>query len=217
MLFVNDSIDIIGGAGNVANNLKKLGAQVDIISVIGHCKVSIELTNLLSDLGISTENLIMQKNRISSKKTRIISSHQQVVRYDRESSDDIDITSQNLIVKKFEKIIDCYDIVLLSDYGKGVLTNQLTQNLIKIAKKHGKKVLVDPKGKDYSKYKDAFLLTPNKKEASDATQVDILDNDSLNKAIIALKSLCNLEFSLITLRVHSRNLLVGGLAARRAG
>jgi D-beta-D-heptose 7-phosphate kinase/D-beta-D-heptose 1-phosphate adenosyltransferase len=96
-------------------------------------------------------------------------------------------------------MISKYDIILLSDYGKGVLTNQLTHALIEIAKKNCKKVLVDPKGKDYSKYKDAFLLTPNKKEASEATKVDIVDNDSLNKAIIELKNLCNLDFSLITL------------------
>jgi D-beta-D-heptose 7-phosphate kinase/D-beta-D-heptose 1-phosphate adenosyltransferase len=87
----------------------------------------------------------------------------------------------------------------LSDYGKGVLTKGLTSSLIAIANENGKKVLVDPKGLDYSKYKDAFLLTPNKKEASEATQINIKDEVSLTRAIIQLKIQCNLDISLITL------------------
>ena len=196
---ISSESTLLGGAGNVANNLMRLGARVDLISVIGACDVSNELLKLLSNLKISTKNLIVQKNRISSKKTRIIASQQQVVRYDRESADDIDTDSQTAIINAFTNMVSKYEIILLSDYGKGVLTNQLTQTLIKISKKHSKKVLVDPKGRDYSKYKDAFLLTPNKKEASDATKVDIVDDDSLNEAIIELKNLCNLQLSLITL------------------
>ncbi|HIF15046.1 MAG TPA: bifunctional heptose 7-phosphate kinase/heptose 1-phosphate adenyltransferase, partial [Bacteroidetes bacterium] len=121
---------VLGGAGNVVNNLKKLGAQVDVISVVGNCEISNELTNLLSDIEVDTKYLITQKNRISSKKSRIIASQQQVVRYDRESSDDIDIESQNTIIETFNKIVKDYEVILLSDYGKGVLTNQLTQSLI---------------------------------------------------------------------------------------
>jgi D-beta-D-heptose 7-phosphate kinase / D-beta-D-heptose 1-phosphate adenosyltransferase len=190
---------VLGGAGNVINNLKKLGAQVDVISVIGDCEISNELMNLLSNIKIDTKYLITEKNRTASKKTRIISSQQQVVRYDRESKDDINLKSQNSIIKTFNKIIKDYEVLLLSDYGKGVLTNQLTQSLIKIANKHGKKVLVDPKGSDYTKYKDAFLLTPNKKEASEATKVSIKDEASLIEAITHLKSEFNLNVSIITL------------------
>ena len=193
---------VLGGAGNVVNNLKKLGAQVDIMSVVGSCEISSELMNLLEDIKVHTKFLITQKNRISSKKTRIIASQQQVVRYDRESSDDIDAESQKTIIKTFNNIVNDYEVILLSDYGKGVLTNQLTQSLINIAKKFNKKVLVDPKGIDYLKYKGAFLLTPNKKEASIATKINILDHASLTKAIVKLKSMCNLDISLITLSEH---------------
>ena len=87
----------------------------------------------------------------------------------------------------------------MSDYGKGVLVSELTQSLITIANENGKKVLVDPKGLDYSKYKGAYLLTPNKKEASEATQIDIKDNESLTQAITQLKTECDLDVSLITL------------------
>ena len=190
---------VLGGAGNVVNNLKKLGAQVDIMSVVGSCEISSELMNLLEDIKVHTKFLITQKNRISSKKTRIIASQQQVVRYDRESSDDINAESQKTIIQTFNDIVNEYEVILLSDYGKGVLTNQLTQSLINIAKKFNKKVLVDPKGIDYLKYKGAFLLTPNKKEASIATKINIADDASLTDALVELKSICNLDISLVTL------------------
>jgi len=190
---------VLGGAGNVVNNLKKLGAQVDIVSVVGNCRISNELKKLLEDIKVHTKFLITQKNRISSKKTRIIASQQQVVRYDRESSDDIDAESQKTIIKTFNNIVNDYEVILLSDYGKGVLTNQLTQSLINTAKKYNKKVLVDPKGIDYLKYKGAFLLTPNKKEASIATKINIVDDASLTDALVELKSICNLDISLVTL------------------
>ena len=190
---------VLGGAGNVVNNLKKLGAQVDIMSVVGSCEISSELMKLLEDIKVHTKFLITQKNRTSSKKTRIIASQQQVVRYDRESSDDINAESQKTIIKTFNNIVNEYEVILLSDYGKGVLTNQLTQSLINTAKKHNKKVLVDPKGIDYLKYKGAFLLTPNKKEASIATKINIVDDASLTDALVELKSICNLDISLVTL------------------
>jgi D-beta-D-heptose 7-phosphate kinase/D-beta-D-heptose 1-phosphate adenosyltransferase len=190
---------VLGGAGNVINNLNALGAQVDVISVIGGCEISDELKVLLGDIGVDTQYLITQKDRITSKKSRIIASQQQVVRYDRESTDEISSESQKEILATFGNIISDYDGVLLSDYGKGVLTKELTASLIAIANENNKKVLVDPKGLDYSKYKGAYLLTPNKKEASEATQVNIKDDASLTQAIIQLKTECNLDVSLITL------------------
>ena len=126
-------------------------------------------------------------------------SQQQVVRYDRESTDEISSESQKKVLAAFGRIIADYDGVLLSDYGKGVLTKGLTSALITIANENKKKVLVDPKGLDYSKYKGAFLLTPNKKEASEATQINIKDEASLTQAITQLKAQCDLDVSLITL------------------
>jgi D-beta-D-heptose 7-phosphate kinase / D-beta-D-heptose 1-phosphate adenosyltransferase len=196
---VNSESVVLGGAGNVVNNLKVLGAQVDIISVIGSCEVSDELKNLLKKIEVGSQYLITQEDRISSKKSRIIAAQQQVVRYDRENSDEISVESQKLILKFFSSIINNYDILILSDYSKGVLTSNLTKSLIVIANKANKKVLVDPKGLDYSKYKGAYLLTPNKKEASEATQVTIKDDASLAKAITQLKTECDLDVSLITL------------------
>ena len=196
---VNSESSVLGGAGNVINNLRALGTQVDVISVVGGCEISDELKALLTNINVSTQYLITQKDRITSKKSRIIAAQQQVVRYDRESSDEIGAESQKSILDTFTNIIANYNGVLLSDYGKGVLTSDLTQSLISIANKNNKKVLVDPKGLDYSKYKGAYLLTPNKKEASEATQVNIKDDASLTQAISQLKTQCDLTVSLITL------------------
>jgi len=196
---VDNESSVLGGAGNVINNLNALGAEVDVISVVGECETSRELIELLKDISINNKYLTTQKNRIISKKSRIIASQQQVVRFDRECIDEITKISQLSILETYEKIIKNYDLVLLSDYGKGVLTFDLTQSLIKIANQNNKKLLVDPKGLDYSKYKGAFLLTPNKKEASEATKINIRDNNSLAKAILRLKKQCDLEVSLITL------------------
>lgn len=191
--------EVLGGAGNVVNNLKKLGAKVDIFSVIGDCEVSSDIIKLLGDIRVSTQNLIKQKSRIVSKKTRIIASHQQVVRYDRESKDDIKLQTEDKLIKKIKGSIDHYDIMLLSDYGKGVLTKNVTRALIDLANTRGIKVLVDPKGDDYSKYLGAFLLTPNKKEASEITKIDIKDRKSLLKAAKKLKNDLDLKISLITM------------------
>ena len=196
---VDHESKVLGGAGNVVSNLKKFGAKVDVISVLGNCEISNELLDLLSDIKVDTKYLVIQKNRISSKKSRIISSQQQVVRFDRECSDEINEKSQNTIIKTFKNIVKNYEVILFSDYEKGIFTKKLTQSLINIAKENNKKVLIDPKGSDYLKYKGAYLLTPNKKEASIATEINIQDEDSLNDAIVKLKSMYALEISLITL------------------
>ncbi len=178
---------VLGGAGNVINNLYALGAQVSVMSVVGDCEICDELKALLADIEVNTNHLITQKNRITSKKSRIIASQQQVVRYDRESTDEISHESQNLLLKSFKNLVASYDAILLSDYGKGVLTFELTQSLITIANKNGKKVLIDPKGLDYSKYKGAYLLTPNKKEASESLATHI--NNNGKKVLIDPKGL----------------------------
>ena len=196
---IDDENTVLGGAGNVVNNLVALGAQTDILSVIGDCDIANELGTLLSNINVSTNHLVKEKGRLSSKKSRIIASHQQVIRYDRESDYDISEKSQQTLFDQYKKILKQYDIVLLSDYGKGVLTDSLTRDLIQEANNLGIKVLVDPKGINYFKYSGAYLLTPNKKEASLATNIDIIDDSSLLRAITQLKEKCSLNVSLITL------------------
>ena len=196
---IEKETSVLGGAGNVIHNLKALGAEVSVISVIGDDANAEELKRLLTQIDISDADIRIQNGRNTSKKSRIIASQQQVIRYDKESTEDISTSMQEQIIANFKASVDAYDIILLSDYGKGVLTDTLTKTLISLAKACGKKVLVDPKGSDYSKYKGATLLTPNKKEAIEASKVNIIDEATLVKAITTLKDTCELEVSLITL------------------
>jgi D-beta-D-heptose 7-phosphate kinase/D-beta-D-heptose 1-phosphate adenosyltransferase len=196
---VKKESSVLGGAGNVINNLFALGANVDVISVIGDDFVANELKILLEKIEVSSSNLIVENNRKTSKKSRLIASQQQVLRYDMESIDDINEESSHKILENLKLNIKKYNSIILSDYGKGVLTTNLTKEIIKIANENKVKVLVDPKGKDYSKYKGSYTLTPNKKEAMEATNIDIKDQKSLIEALEDLKQKCNLEVSLITL------------------
>jgi D-beta-D-heptose 7-phosphate kinase/D-beta-D-heptose 1-phosphate adenosyltransferase len=190
---------VLGGAGNVINNLSALGAKVSVLSVVGEDANAYELKSMLEKIEVEIAHLVVQKGRDTSKKSRIIASQQQVVRYDKESTEDISSQSQEAIIESFKKNISSYEMILLSDYGKGVLTNELTHTLIDIANENGKKVLVDPKGEDYTKYSGAYLLTPNKKEAIEASKIDIKDKNTLLEAITKLKNECQLSVGLITL------------------
>lgn len=189
---------VLGGAGNVINNLKALEADVTVISAIGDDEAGDELKSMLENLGVK---LLLSKEagRKTSKKSRIIVSNQQVVRYDKESKTQICNSSQENILNNLASIIDGLDVILLSDYGKGVLGEELTRSIIALANSKNKKVLVDPKGDDYSKYSGAYLLTPNKKEASLATKIKIDSKESLITAIKKLKDDINLGVSVITL------------------
>jgi D-beta-D-heptose 7-phosphate kinase / D-beta-D-heptose 1-phosphate adenosyltransferase len=196
---IDKESSVLGGAGNVINNLRALGSRVDVLSVVGDDYVANELKALLENIKVQSNMLIIEQNRKTSKKSRLIASQQQVLRYDNESIEDISSASEKEIINKLSANISNYDVVILSDYGKGVLTTKLTQEIISISNKNKVKVFVDPKGKDYSKYKGAYTLTPNKKEAIEASNILINDNESLEKAIKKLKEECELEVSLITL------------------
>ena len=195
----------LGGCGNVVSNLIALGAEVGVVSVVGDDDLGKEILELLDARGAKAELVLSQSGRKSSQKSRIMVSHQQVIRLDTESISDINCADE--IVGKFADILASYDIVLLSDYGKGVLSNYLTKQIISIAKNNHKMILVDPKGKDYSKYKGATLLTPNKKEASEALGFSIDSDESLELALKSMKLNYELEYSLITLSEDGIGLL----------
>ncbi len=195
---IKSETTVLGGAGNVVNNLCALGADVTVMSVIGDDEVANELSSMLDNLGVE-RFLILDEKRKTTKKSRIIASHQQVVRYDKESKNEIDSECEKTLVYKIFETIDKYDVVILSDYGKGVLTESLIHKIIFAASGADIKVLVDPKGEDYSKYRGAYLLTPNKNEAKMATNVEIVDDISLLQALKKLRDSASLEVPMITL------------------
>jgi len=190
---------VLGGAGNVISNLKTLGAHVSVASVIGDDDNGVELVAMLKEIGVDTQNIVVQKERKTSKKSRVIAVSQQILRYDKESKEKITSASVDAIMSALSQAIAEYDIVVLSDYGKGVLTDDLCQRVIKLSNENKVRVLVDPKGSDFSKYKGAYLLTPNKKEAVIATGIEIKDERTLEEALLKLKTDCKLGISLITL------------------
>ena len=187
---------LLGGAGNVINNLLALGAKVNVASVIGDDKNGEWIKKRLSSKDIDLNNLVCQKARHTSKKTRVISSNQQMLRFDKESKDDISKESEE---KLLEVMSNEYDLILLSDYAKGVLTDSLTKKIIAYANIKNIPVFIDPKGSDYSKYSGATLITPNKKEAEIATGIKIVDDEGLKKAGFMLKEKYDLDSVIITL------------------
>ncbi|MCD6173807.1 MAG: bifunctional heptose 7-phosphate kinase/heptose 1-phosphate adenyltransferase, partial [Sulfurimonas sp.] len=121
---------VLGGAGNVINNLVALGAEVSVSSVIGDDENGIELKSMLKTIGVDSQNIIIQKERKTSKKSRVIASSQQVIRYDKESKENISDESVGNILDSLIGTISKYDAIILSDYGKGVLREKLCQGVI---------------------------------------------------------------------------------------
>ena len=199
ILNVSNESSVLGGAGNVLNNLVALGAEVEIYSVIGSCDIAKTLRKMLSEINIKTTFLVEDKSRKTSIKTRLIASHQQIIRYDKESTSEISNEQAELIANEIDKNIINSDLIIISDYGKGVVTDYLAKKVIESGKTNKIKVLVDPKGKDYSKYSGAYLLTPNKIEASLASGIQINDDDDTKLVIKKLKKDICLSVSLITL------------------
>ena len=196
---IKEETTVLGGAGNVVNNLVSLGAKVDVLSVVGNDDNAQELFEILEKTGIKTEAIFKQEGRKTSKKSRVIASHQQVVRFDLESKDDISAMSAAKLIEACKRILHGVDVVLLSDYGKGVLTFDVTTTIIKLAKALKKPILVDPKGEDYRKYKGSTIITPNKKEAALATKIAIIDEASLHEAGNRLRNELALDYAIITL------------------
>ena len=199
ILEVGRENSLLGGAGNVINNLIALDSRVSVYSVIGNDEGADLAEKLLKEAGAECTALIRQEERVTTKKSRVIASNQQIIRFDDENREDISLRSQYELLTTLSQNIFGYDAILLSDYGKGVLTPTLTRDIISLAFAHNKPVLVDPKGDDYSKYHGATLLTPNRKEASLATKIDITDNVTLEEAGFKLKKELDLDYGIVTL------------------
>lgn len=189
----------LGGACNVAHNLISLGAKVELCGVIGEDRAGEELLSQAKELGIGTSHIYQDSQRQTTQKSRVLVSNQQILRVDREDRGEVSSEVLSQIFNTIAKEITSFDGVILSDYGKGVLSEKMTRELITLANQHQKIILCDPKGSDYSKYKNATLLTPNKKEAKEATGIEIDNPETLLLALNSLKNQCSLAYPLITL------------------
>jgi rfaE bifunctional protein kinase chain/domain len=162
----------LGGAGNVVQNLVTLGAVVTIAGVIGNDSAGNQLTQILGGEGVKTNTIIQDASRQTTVKTRVLVGSHQLVRVDREATEALSQQLEDDLAEKITVHIDKADIIVFSDYNKGLFSPGLTQRLIRIANDHQKKVLVDPKGLNYDKYKGAYLIKPNRKELAEAANTE---------------------------------------------
>ena len=172
----------LGGAGNVISNLVALGATASAVGVVGSGINGQLVLKKLKALGVNTRGIIQDRQRTTTRKTRIIANHQHVLRFDREVKTDISRQTMNKIWRTAGEMIADTDLVLVSDYNKGLITKVLMTKLVAATQKHSKLLIVDPKGRDFKKYAGASLITPNKKETARASDIEIVDESSLAKA-----------------------------------
>jgi D-beta-D-heptose 7-phosphate kinase/D-beta-D-heptose 1-phosphate adenosyltransferase len=153
-----------GGAANVARNVAALGARVMLVGVVGADEAATELRNLLTGPSSFLSHLTVDASRPTTTKTRYIADQQQILRTDREVSAPLSEPVAAAMLGEYSAALAAADIVILSDYGKGVLSDDVTARAIAAAVAAGKRVLVDPKSRSFSKYAGATVLTPNKHE-----------------------------------------------------
>jgi D-beta-D-heptose 7-phosphate kinase / D-beta-D-heptose 1-phosphate adenosyltransferase len=188
----------LGGAGNVVNNLVALGCQVAVCSVIGGDENGSHLRHAFTGKGVDLTGVFEDPLRLTSKKTRVIAANQQIVRIDRESKDEISLVFEEKVLDFLAAEASRFDVILVSDYLKGVLTPRVLEAVCATGRRLGIPVVIDPKGIDYGKYRGATILTPNRKEAETASRIAIRDVESLKKAAGSLLEGLELEALLIT-------------------
>jgi len=172
----------LGGAANVVNNIHYLGGKVILCGVVGDDEMGQRIMNELAEKEIETEGIFVEAGRQTTVKTRIFANQQQVVRIDREKTDHMKGSTSRSVSKYLFKKIEDSDGIILSDYGKGLLNRKLIRAIIRKARESRRLVMVDPKFKDYSVYRGATVITPNTKEASEASGIPITDELSLERA-----------------------------------
>jgi len=168
----------LGGAGNVANNIRSLGGNVLLAGVVGNDYTAEILYREMGKIRVERTGVFADEERITSIKTRIIAGHQQVVRYDKETVLEISPAVSAKIIAYIKNSMPSCDAILISDYGKGVVTQKLISEIIHLAKKHNKIITVDPKIEHFSRYKNVDCLTPNLNEAKAGMHVVKMRNES---------------------------------------
>jgi rfaE bifunctional protein kinase chain/domain len=196
---VKSEYTTLGGAGNVLENLLALGVKAELLTIIGDDETGTEFCSLLEKQHISLQNIIKEKGRQTTKKSRVMVSSHQMMRIDKETKMPISASSEKALIEKLSLIIADVDLILLSDYAKGVLSNNLISEIVSLAKKHNKITLVDPKGKNYEKYRGVNIIKPNKKECIEASNIQIESNEDLIRAIHKIKDITQCDTVIVTL------------------
>jgi rfaE bifunctional protein kinase chain/domain len=198
---VKDNVWRPGGAANTAVNVKTLGASVDLVGIVGVDPYGEQLRSIMEEHGVNASGVLKIADRSTTYKMRILASRQQVVRMDRETANDISKETEVAVVKALAERIDGADAVILSDYGKGLITASTAAKVIELARSKGKIITVDPKDQHFTLYSYVTSLTPNHHEAARAVGADDADGineESLDKTGRRLLDMLESESVLIT-------------------
>lgn len=189
---------VLGGAANVAANLVAAGQNVSMMSIIGNDETGIELREIFNIQGVNTD-LVISLDRNTTEKTRFLASNnQQVLRLDVEDTNPITDDEAENLLKRIEEKIESFDLVLISDYMKGLLTYRFTQGIINASRKSNIPVIIDVKDPEYNKYNGATLIKPNLKELQDLTGLKPETDREIIEASEQLRKKSNCEYVLTT-------------------
>lgn len=193
----------LGGAANVAVNIKALGAEPIICSVIGNDTKGKELIQLMEDDNMPTHGIVKSKDRPTTTKFRIIGNNVQMLRVDEEITDDLKASEEEELIKTISDILsnDKIDAIVFQDYNKGILTKNTISEIIKLANQHQVLTAVDPKKKNFDEFKNVTFFKPNLKELREGIQADVdpTDKNSLEKAAQVLHEKLNARIIMTTL------------------
>ena len=195
---VEREVAMPGGAGNVVRNLTALGVPVAFVSVIGDDQAGSDLTALVGGQPNVEPWLLVQGSRVTTRKTRYIAQGQQLLRADREECRPVHPKLKERMLRIAGDAMAATNVTVLSDYAKGVLADDVAPRLIEAARKAGRKVIVDPKGSDYSRYAGADVITPNRRELAQATGMDISTEENLVRAAQHLRDKYHFGAVLVT-------------------
>ena len=198
----------LGGAGNVVLNIASLGATAVICSVIGDDAPGRELQKIILDANLSIEGLIVEPGRMTTVKERIIAGSQQVVRVDSETENSISLSSQQALLAHIKDSISDVDVIIFEDYDKGVLSAELIQSVISMAKENNIPTVVDPKRKNFFAYQGATLFKPNLHELRDGLGLMPTDFDADHLAETVRKFKVSQEFSGVFVTLSERGVYI---------
>ena len=189
-----------GGAGNVAVNLRTLGAGVELVGTLGKDREGDEIVRFLKESGIGSGGIVRDADKPTTSKTRLIAGNQQIARMDMEVDTLTHENVEKALLKSIERAVKEFKPkgIIISDYSKGVVTDSLLSRVIKLAKGSGIFVTVDPKGENYGRYRGASAITPNLREAELASGLKITDDKTLNSAADIIMKQTETDFVLIT-------------------
>lgn len=197
--------DRLGGAANVALNLVALGVQAEIISVIGKDEAGEKLKNLFEKRNIRCTNLVESADRKTTIKTRVIGNSQHLLRVDNEQTNAINTEEETALIQAVSKAIDAgLDAIILEDYNKGVLTENVIKQVVDLANENGLITTVDPKKDNFLAYKNVTLFKPNLKELKEGLNVefDFEDFHLFEQAVIDLEAGLQNKITFVTLSEH---------------